>query len=119
MSTLLNFGRDVQGFSAFAPVPSTDLYSATLLAAGESHITTPKTHANWIVSFSYQPGSVIWVRVGGVAAAPVGNTFASNSSYLLPGSFSVGSNVEISMYNNGLNAADIMIALYVPGLGAY
>ena len=119
MSTKLNFGRDVQGYNAFAPAPSTDKYSATLAAGGNATITLPSNVAQWVVSFSYQPGSNIWVAYNTSAAAPAGATFASTSSELLPGARilpSLQNNgtspTTINLLNNGTGSADIGVTLY-------
>lgn len=120
MSTKLNFGRDVQGYNTFAPPVSGDKYSATLAAGGNSTITLPKNAASWIVSFSYQPGSNIWVAYNTSATAPAGATFASTSSELLPGSRVLPSvqadgttATTINLLNNGTGTADIGVILYV------
>ena len=121
MSTKINFGRDVQGYNTFAPPPSTDKYSATLAAGGNSTITLPTNSPYWIVSFSYQPGADVWVAYNGSAAAPVGATFASTASELLPGSRILPSTVTtssgtvattINLLNNGAGVADVGVILY-------
>lgn len=119
MSTKLNFGRDIQGYNAYAPAVATDKYSATLAAAGNATITLPKTAASWIVSFSYQPGSDVWVAYNTSAAAPAGATFAATSSELLPGSRTLNSvqangttATTINLLNNGTASADIGVILY-------
>lgn len=119
MTTKLNFGRDVQGYNAFAPNVSTDKYSATLAAGGNSTITLP-TNANiWIVSFSYQPGSDIWVNYNANAAAPAGASFASTTSELLPGARQLPAlkndgitATTINILNNGAGTADVGVILY-------
>lgn len=113
MSIQLNFGRDNQGFNAYAPYQSEDIRSVTLASAGEASFTVPSNAACWIAAPAYQPGSVIWVRVNGTAAAPAGGTFASTTSQLLPGALTVNAGDTISMYNNGAASADISVVLYV------
>lgn len=112
MTTKLNFGRDIQGYNAFAPPISTDKYSATLAAAGNSTVTIPSNFQNWIVSFSFQPGSDIWVAYNTSAAPPAGATFASTNSELLPGSRTVTAGTTINLYNNGAGVADVGVILY-------
>jgi len=119
MTTKLNFGRDVQGYNAFAPNVSGDKYSATLAAGGNSTITLPTNSQQWIVSFSYQPGADIWVNYNANAAAPAGNTFASTTSELLPGSRYLPalqnngtSATTINLLNNGAGTADVGVILY-------
>lgn len=121
MTTKLLFGRDSAGYNSFAPAPSTNMYSATLAAGGNSTITLPTNVAYWIVSFSYQPGSDIWVRYNGNASAPAGATFASTTSELLPGArilpsttttSSGTSATTINLLNNGTGTADVGVILY-------
>jgi hypothetical protein len=119
MTTKLNFGRDVQGYNTFAPNVSTDKYSATLASTGNSTITLP-TNANiWIVSFSFEPGSDVWVAYNATASAPVGATFATTTSELLPGSRTLPAlqndgktATYINIYNNSAGNADIGVILY-------
>jgi len=121
MTTKLNFGRDVQGYNSYAPPPSTNMYSATLASGGNATITLPTNVANWIVAFSFQPGSDIWVRYNGSAAAPAGATFSSTTSELNPGARIVPSTnitssgtsaTTINLLNNGSSSADIWVGLY-------
>lgn len=119
MSTKLNFGRDTQGFNAYAPAPAIDKYSATLAAAGNSTITLPGNAQSWIVAFSYQPGSDIWVAYNATAAAPVSTAFAATTSEFLPASRTLSSlrndgttATTINFYNNGAGTADIGVVLY-------
>lgn len=116
--TQLNFARDVQGFNAFAPSPSDKLFSVTVASSGNATITLPTSSPRWIVSFSYQQGSNVWVAYGANAAVPAGATFASTESELLPGSRvlnstnSDGTAATINLLNNGTASADIGVVLY-------
>lgn len=83
--TKLNFGRDVQGFNAYAPQFATNHFSASLLNGAEETFTVPEDTDVWVVSFSYQPGTVNWVALNATAAVPAGATFASTTSELNPG----------------------------------
>jgi hypothetical protein len=115
MTTKLQFGRDVQGYNAFAPSPSTDEYSATVASAGNSTIQVPSNYQSWIVSFSFSPGSDVWVAYGDstIAAAPPGGaTFASTNSELLPGARTLAAGTYINCYNNGTGDSDIGIVMY-------
>jgi hypothetical protein len=119
MSTKLLFGRDTAGYNAYAPAPSTNEYSATLASGGNSTITLPTNVRAWIVSFSYQPGSNIWVAYNTTAAAPAGGTFATSTSELLPGARllpSLQNNgttaTTINLLNNGTGTADVGVVLY-------
>lgn len=120
MATELNFGRDVQGFNAYAPAPSVNMYSATLAAGANDTITLPKTYPFWIVVFGYAIGSTIWVAYNTTASAPAGGTFAATSSELLPSArilpaIKVGTTstaTTINIKNTGAAAADVWVGLY-------
>ena len=118
MSTILNFGRDAQGYNAYAPYPSTNVYTATLVNGAASSITLPASAKEWIVSFSYQPGTNVFVDFTGTTAAiPAGGTFASATSELNPGARLVHSftnaNVatSISLITNNATA-EVSVSLY-------
>ena len=112
MTTKLNFQRDVQGYNSFAAPVSTDKYSATLASGGNATVTVPSNFNNWVVSFSYQPGSNVWVAYNTTATVPAGATFAATSSELLPGSRAVEKATTINLLNNSAGAADIGIIFY-------
>lgn len=110
--TILNFGRDVQGYNAYAPAPSDLKYSATLTNGSATSITVPSNFINWIVVFSYQPGSDIWVDFSGeTAAVPAGATLSSTTSELLPATRLVNNGTNISVITAN-TTADIGIMLY-------
>lgn len=82
----LEFGRDVQGFNAYAPIPAVIIYSATITNADTISLTVPQFSQEWIVSFIATPGTDIFVDFTGTAATiPAGNTFAQTSSTQNPG----------------------------------
>ena len=112
MSTELSFGRDMQGYNAYAPQDSTNKYSATLSAGGATSITVPSNFPVWIVSFNPQPGANIWVDfTGATAAIPVGATLASTTSSLNPGQRTVLAGSHISVITDN-TTADIGIELW-------
>ncbi len=112
MSIQLNFGRDVQGFNAYAPATSGDKWSATITNGAETHVTVPSNYAVWIAVFSYQPGTNIWVDLtGATAAIPVGATLASTTAELNPASRTVYAGNKISMITDN-TSADVGVSLY-------
>ena len=112
MSTPLNFGRDVQGYNSYAPQPSTDIYNATITAGGATSITVPSNYQVWIASFSYQPGSSVWVDfTGATAAVPAGATLASATSMLNPGQRTVYAGGNISLISAD-SSDNVSIELY-------
>lgn len=112
MSVKLNFGRDIQGYNAYAPAQATDKYSATLASGGHATVTVPSNFQNWIAAFSYQAAGDMWVSVGGTAAGPAGSTFASTTSQLQPGALSVQAAQVIDIKNNGSESSDVGVVFY-------
>src|ERR1700741_3454875 len=110
--TQLNFGRDVQGFNAFAPMLSANMYSATIASGAHKEITVPSSNENWIAVFSYQFGSDVWVSVNNTAAIPAGSSFATTTSFLTPSQLKVKAGDSISCFNNSATGQDVGIALY-------
>ena len=108
---LLQFGRDNQGYNAYAPAPSTVKWSATLTDGNATSITVPSSHQTWVVSFRYFPNDV-WVDVSGATAAiPVGNTLAATTSELNPASITLQAGTNISMIT-AQTAADVSVVMW-------
>lgn len=117
--TQLNFGKDVQGYNAYAPAPSTNMFSATIASNGNATVTLPGSFPYWIVVFSFTPGSNIWVRYNGTAGAPAGSTFAATNSELNPGARILPAfrqdgvtATTINLKNTGSSNSDIWVGLY-------
>lgn len=111
MSTQLSFGRDMQGYNAYAPQFATDNYSATLANATEEKITVPSNHSVWIASFSYEPGASVWVALNATAAVPAGGTFASTTSTLNPGTRTVNAGDVLHLITDD-TTADVGVTFY-------
>lgn len=115
MSVVLNFGRDSQGYNAYAPFTAGDKWSATITNGAETHITVPSNHAAWIAVFSYQPGCNVWVDLTGAAAiVPVGATLAATTSELNPGARMILAGGKISIITDN-TSADVGVSLYAVG----
>lgn len=112
MSTELNFGRDVQGFNAYAPKTATNKWSATITNGAATSITVPSNAAVWIAVFSFQPGTNIWVDLtGATAIIPVGATLAPTTSELNPAARTVLAAGIISIITDN-TSADVGVMLY-------
>jgi hypothetical protein len=120
-SVKLNFGRDGQGYNAFAPAPSNNMFSVQLTSGSNATLTLPTSSPYWIAAYSVTPGSEIWVAYNTTAAAPSSGTWASTNSELLPGARIIPSTnttssgtvaTTINVLNNGSSTANIWIGLY-------
>lgn len=110
--TRLTFGKDTGSYSAYAPMPSTNKWNASLTTSSATSITVPTTHATWIVSFRYFPNDV-WVdTTGATAAVPVGATLAVCTSELNPASLTLPSGATISMITAQAAGADVSIVMW-------
>jgi hypothetical protein len=112
MSTLLNFGRDIQGYNAYAPQDSKNKWSVTLQAGAATSITIPKSSSVWIVAFSPQAGANVWIDFSGATAAiPIGATLAATTASLNPGQRTVLAGTNISVITDS-TTADLGIELW-------
>lgn len=85
MSTELSFARDLQGYNAYAPKFSTNIYSATLVASAASSITVPSNYSGWIMYVRVQPNGWCWCSRTGTATIPSAGTFAASNSEIIVG----------------------------------
>lgn len=110
MITKLNFGRDIQGFNAFAPAFSTTKYAVTLTGGAAQSITIPGDNENYIISFSYQPGTNVWIAHNTTATLPTTTITATNSEQN-PGQRIVQGGDTISFITNN-TTADFGVVIY-------
>lgn len=118
MSTVANFYRDVTGATAYAPLPSQDVYNATLASGTASSVTVPQNSDYWLVAFSYQPGTDVWVDfTGTTAVAPSTGTLTAATATLNPGARMIKSTsntgvaTTISMITDS-TTADVSVEFY-------
>lgn len=111
MTTQLGLNRDAQGIPIYGPEFATNHFSAALVNGAEETFTIPESSLEWIISFSYQPGSTVWVSKNATATIPAGASFAATSSELNPGARRVaGGDVIHCITSNAV--ADVGISLY-------
>jgi hypothetical protein len=111
----LIFGRDMQGYNAYAPLDASIKYSATLTNGNATSITVPSSHATWIAAFSTQPGGNVYVDFSGATAAiPAGATLAATTSSLNPGQRTVFAGGTISVITDD-TTCDVGIELWPTG----
>jgi hypothetical protein len=115
MSTILNFGRDNQGYNAYAPQFPTDIWTATLAASTAESFTVPKTHAVFIMYVRIEPAGWCWVSRTGTAAVPAGGTFATSASELIAGTIEYKRLVyaaDVISFITPNTTCDISVSLY-------
>jgi hypothetical protein len=83
-TTKFNMVRDINGYNGFGLPDSNTKFSATLVASTDESFTVPSDAENYLVLFSIEPGSRVWVCPGATAAVPGGGTFATTTSELNP-----------------------------------
>lgn len=107
----LQFGRDIQGYNAYAPYPSQDKWVATLTNGTATSVTVPSNYPLWVVSFRYFPNDV-WVDVSGATSAvPGSNLLASSTAELNPASLTLASGTKISIIT-AQTTADVSIVMW-------
>lgn len=111
MAAKLLFGRDIAGNNAYAPYFSQNKYSATLTSGVEETVTVPSDYENWIVAFSFEPGTLVWVALNETAEVPVGGTFATTTSELNPAARMVNAGDVLHLITDS-TTSDVGVQLY-------
>jgi hypothetical protein len=115
MSTELAFGRDMQGYNAYAPQFPTDIFTATLAASTAESITIPSNYPVWIMYVRLQPNGWCWVSRKTTAAVPAGGTLAAASSELIAGTIEYRRLVyakDVISFITANTTCDISVSLY-------
>lgn len=115
MSTFLNFGRDVQGYNAYAPQFPVDIFTATLAATTPESFTVPSNLPIWIMYVRVQPNGWVWVSRSGTAAVPAGGTLVSAISELIPGTIEFKRTVyagDVISFITPNTTCDISVSLF-------
>jgi len=98
MVAALKFGKDSQGFNAYAPKPCDLRWFVDLDNGVAASVTLPGDAPWYTVSFRYQPGTTVWVDVeGGTAEFPTLNTTATTDSEMNPASLLLAADTVISI----------------------
>lgn len=105
MTKPLTFGRDINSYNAYAPMPSENKFFALLTAGAETNITIPTSAKTWIVAFAIQPGTTIWVDMtGATASVPVTGTLTPTTAELNPGQRMLPGGTKISVITSNVSA---------------
>jgi hypothetical protein len=107
----LSFGRDQQGYNAYAPQPSTEKWSATLTANSATSVILPSSYKTWVVSFRYFPNDVFVDVSGATAAVPAASTLGTTTSELNPAALTLQAGTKISMITSQ-TAADVSVVAW-------
>ncbi len=108
--------RDINGFNGFGVSFSDQKYSMTLALGVEQTITIPKPadgqYKNWLVIFSGEPGTSVWVALNGTAVAPTGAA-STTTSELNPTARKVaGDGSQVLHFITPDTSADVGVVLY-------
>lgn len=103
--------RDINGYNGYGLAPSSVKKSVTLDANTEATFVTPADNDNYLVIFSIQPGSTVWVAYGETAEVPAGNTVTSTTSELNPVARFLPKSTTVSLITAN-TTADVGITIY-------
>jgi hypothetical protein len=118
MSTLLAFGRDVQGINSEAPDFPTNIYTATLAASTAESVTIPGDAPAYVMYVRIQPSGWCWVSRTTTAAVPAGGTFVASKSELIAGTIEYKRKVfpkDVISFITANTTCDISVSLYAIG----
>lgn len=112
-TTKFNMTKDIAGYNGFGVVTST-VKNGTFLAQDtpETLITIPSDYDNYIVVFSYSPGSNVFVDMDTTASAFTSPP-ASVTSELLPQARQVKKGTVISVMTPDTAGAYVQASVYV------
>jgi hypothetical protein len=113
LTTKFLMTRDIAGYNGFGLIPTT-VKSGVQLAANTAQtlLTVPSDYANYIVIFSFQPGSNVFVDFNQTASAFTG-VAGSVTSELLPQARSVRAGTVISAITPDVGGAYVQALCYV------
>ena len=111
MSTQFILSRDINGYNGFGLMFADDKYSVELDAGVAATFTIPSSHPNWIVIFSFETGSDIWVASNAAAEVPAGNTIVATTSEHNPVARKVKAGDVLSLITSDTTAV-VGITLY-------
>ncbi len=114
MTQTLHFGRDDQGYNAYAPMDASMKYRVTLAANTAQSVTLPSEKGRYIVAFSVQGGARVWVDFSATATLPTG-TMAPTTSSLNPAQRMLMGGTTISLITADTNA-DVGIEVFSTGM---
>ena len=115
MSTFLSFGRDAQGYNAYAPQFPTDIWTATLAANTAKNFTVPSTHDVFIMYVRLQPTGYVWISRTTTAAVPSSSSLAASASEIIPGTIEYKRLVykaDVISFITPNTTCDISVSLY-------
>jgi hypothetical protein len=114
--------RDINGYNGFGLQFSDTKYSATIPQTTDTTLTiggnaamgaaAATTYNKYIVIFSYEPGSQVWVANNETAGVPAGATFALTDSELNPSARMVQAGDVLHFYTPDSGGANVSVIIY-------
>lgn len=114
MPTKFNMLRDINGFNGFGVTPSDEIDGVLLAAGAAQSVTVPSgEYTNYLVLFSYTPGSNVFVDMKGNTAAGYSGTAGAVTSELNPVARYAVAGQAISLITPDAGGAYAQISYYV------